>query len=93
MAWMIIKSAGDDYNFITTLVPGNAGHSYLYAQELAHKVTAAMKATQPAGEVAALPAPWPDCGDPGCCPQNPECNRRSSVLVLPDGIPSILTSG
>ena len=46
MSWIIIKSAGDKYSFTVENVPGNVGHTYQYAQELAEKVTAAMKDAQ-----------------------------------------------
>jgi hypothetical protein len=42
MAWMIIKSAGDDFSFVTMKVDGDIGHTYEYAQKMAREVTQAM---------------------------------------------------
>ena len=46
MSWIIIKSAGDEYSFTVQNIPGDVGHTYQYAQQLAEKVTVAMKAAQ-----------------------------------------------
>lgn len=44
MAWIIIKSAGDDFSFTHILVDDeNVGHSYQMAQDMAKEVTEAMK--------------------------------------------------
>lgn len=46
MAWIIVKSAGDEFSFATVLVEGQAGYSRQYAEDIARRVTAAMLAAQ-----------------------------------------------
>lgn len=50
MAWMIIKSAGDEYSFTVVKVDGEIGHTYDYARALANKVTDAMQQQKWAAE-------------------------------------------
>lgn len=44
MAWIIDKSAGDDFNFVAIFVDAEIGHTYAYSHQLAAEVTEAMKA-------------------------------------------------
>lgn len=46
MAWMIIKSAGDEHSFIATHVDGPIGHTHQFAENMARNVTAKMLAAQ-----------------------------------------------
>lgn len=43
MAWIIIKSAGDDYSFVSICVEDKMGHTYEYANKMAKDVTRAMR--------------------------------------------------
>jgi hypothetical protein len=43
MAWITIKSAGDDYNFVAMHVNYDVGHPQAYAQWLAEEMTKAMR--------------------------------------------------
>lgn len=43
MAWIIMKSAGDNYNFVAIHVNYDVGHPRMYAQWLAEEMTKAMK--------------------------------------------------
>lgn len=60
MAYMIIKSAGDEFSFTTTFVPGTVGHSYAYAGRLAKEMTEAMKAMK----MTPIPHPVKGAQDP-----------------------------
>ena len=43
MAWVILKSAGDDFSFTSYKIDGRVGHPYQVAVNYAHQITEAMQ--------------------------------------------------